>query len=93
MLVLQRWACGRGTKVAATVAQKGVTLAQKGCKDELLCTAGSFAGVWFQQSMCAASKGSEEAAMCSRSVLRGSVREMSLVGGGSSNHRASSKPR
>lgn len=27
--VLQGWACGRGTKVAATVVQKGVMLAQR----------------------------------------------------------------
>lgn len=31
-LVLQGWACGRGTKVAATVVQKGVMLAQRGVR-------------------------------------------------------------
>lgn len=40
-LVLQCWACGRGTKVAATVVQKGMMLTQKGCKDKLLHTARS----------------------------------------------------
>lgn len=45
VLVLQCWACGRGTKVVATAVRKGVSLAQKGCKDKLLCTAGSFANM------------------------------------------------
>lgn len=44
-LVLRSWAHSRGTKVAATVVQKGVTLAQKGCKDKLLCGVGSFANM------------------------------------------------
>lgn len=57
------------------------------CKDKLLCAAESFAKVWFQQSMCAVNKGSEEAAICCCSVLRDFVGEM----GDSNNLQGSSK--